>query len=95
MNKPVLTATPGQFHTVLLRMMPKHISVMAEGKLVAAVFAKAWEDARYYSNARRFFTDKAYGLLDVYCEHSGLDGSQIRAMYLKHNPHNRDLEEAQ
>lgn len=82
-------ATPNQFSRVLLRMMPTAISSMGEGQLVAAIFGQAWGDARNSVRARQFFMQPCQ-CFDRLCEGCGLDATQVRAMYVKHNMHHAD-----
>ena len=78
------TASPLQFRNALLRMMPSALSDMPEARLVAALFQHAWEDATNYTDARRFFNERS-GAFNTLCSCCGLDGSQVRQMYLKRN----------
>ena len=78
------TASPLQFRNTLLRMMPSALSGMPEARLVAALFQHAWEDATNYTDARRFFNERS-GAFNTLCSCCGLDGSQVRQMYLRRN----------
>lgn len=81
-NPEPLNATVGQFEKVVLRMMPAAFSGMPEGRLIAAIFGQAWEDADKRFGRKFFLHDES--ALGMYCEKTGLDASQIRDMFVKH-----------
>lgn len=85
-----MTATATQFGKLLLRMMPKTLAEMPEGKFMVAIFTQAWTDVDNYSTARLFFT-QGFGRFNEYCDKMGLNAEQIKEIYLKHHRVNSEL----
>lgn len=73
-------ATAVQFEKLLNRMIP-HIT--PEGKLICAVFSKAWTDADS-SGSRDFFLSPE-SAMPMYCALVGFDASQIRGIFQNQN----------
>jgi hypothetical protein len=72
-------ATRDQFYKVLLRWMPEWTSGMPEAKLIAGIFAQAWDDGIDW-----FFNTRNKALL-FYCDKTGLNPQVIADTYRKHN----------
>lgn len=73
-------ATDKQFFEVLLRWMPTWASSIPEARLIAGVFAKAWEDGIDW------FFNPANKQLQFYCGKTGLNPQVVAEAYRKHNP---------
>ena len=82
-------ATSAQFNKLLLRMMPSEFSSIGEGRLIAAIISQSWSDANK-SSARTFFTSTT-SRLDFLCLQIGLEPTQIRELFKKHNKHYADF----
>jgi hypothetical protein len=72
-------ATSSQFATVLLRWMPQWASSTPEGKLIASVFAQAWEDGVHW-----FFKEDCKQLL-FYCGRVQLNPKAVAEAYRRGN----------
>ena len=75
-------ATSAQFERVILRLMPNCFSAMAEGKLIAGIYAQAFLDG-HLELSRRFFLDDNGGNA-YYASLVGLEPTQIRTLYKDH-----------